>query len=378
MIPMFTLALAIGWWTPAEAQRGHPKPRRAAAAKKPAAPVLPCGNIVAFQVLLDRQGFSPGEMSAAANVNTGRALTAFQHAHHVAASGKPDCETWRALGGDSSEAAVVDYEITTEDSKGPFTAQIPAGLEQQADLPALAYRTVLEKLSERFHSAPALLSSMNHGTKFAAGQRIKVPAVAPFDPDVKPVRDTAAGEITIHVSRADSALTATRADGTVVFFAPVTSGSELHDLPVGDWKVNGVAWRPLFHYNPVSFTDANPKDQKATLRRAPTTRSAGVDRPQPPPLRPARHARAGTRRRGGVPRLRALDELERGACGHAGEAGHAGAVSVATNEKDSRAARPSDRDHGGVFCRRHRGRLVAPRERRSAAGRPTDRDPWAG
>jgi lipoprotein-anchoring transpeptidase ErfK/SrfK len=110
---------------------------------------------------------------------------------------------------------------------------------------------------------------MNHGAKFATGERIKVPAVMPFDPDVKPVRDTAAGEITIHVSRADSALTATRADGTVVFFAPVTSGSQHDPLPVGDYKVTGVAWRPLFHYNPTLFWDANPKDQKATLKAGP-------------------------------------------------------------------------------------------------------------
>ena len=45
------------------------------------------------------------------------------------------------------------------------------------------------RLSERFHSAPALLSSMNRGAKFAAGQRIKVPAVTAFDPDVKPEKD---------------------------------------------------------------------------------------------------------------------------------------------------------------------------------------------
>jgi lipoprotein-anchoring transpeptidase ErfK/SrfK len=221
------------------------------------------------QVLLDRQGFSPGQIEATANVNTARALTAFQTARPIAASGKPDCDTWRALNGDAADAGVVEYEITAQDAKGPFTEKIPARLEQQADLPALAYRSVLERLSERFHSAPALLSSMNRAATFAAGTRIKVPAVTPFDPDAKPERDAAAGEITIQVSREDSALRATRPDGTVVFFAPVTSGSEHDPLPAGDWKVTGVAWRPLFHYNPGLFWDANPKDQKATLKAGP-------------------------------------------------------------------------------------------------------------
>jgi lipoprotein-anchoring transpeptidase ErfK/SrfK len=269
MIPAFTLVFAMGWWAPAEAQRGRQKPRHAPAARPPAARALPCGTIVAFQVLLDREGFSPGQIEATANVNTARALTAFQNARHVAASGKPDCDTWRALNGDGTEPAVTEYEITAEDAKGPFTERIPARLEQQADLPALGYRSVLERLAERFHSAPALLTSMNRAAKFVAGQRIKVPAVTPFDPDVKPERDAAAGEITIQVSRDESSLRATRPDGTVVLFAPVTSGSEHDPLPAGDWKVTGVAWRPLFHYNPELFWDANPKDQKATLKAGP-------------------------------------------------------------------------------------------------------------
>jgi lipoprotein-anchoring transpeptidase ErfK/SrfK len=269
MIPALTVALAIGWGATAEAQRGRQKSRKTAAKRAPAATTLPCGNIVAFQVLLDRQGFSPGQIEAAANINTARALTAFQKARQIAAAGKPDCETWRALNGDSSPATVVEYEITAQDTKGPFTPRIPAGLEQQADLPALAYRTVLERLSERFHSAPALLSSMNRGAKFAAGQTIKVPAVTAFDADLKPEKDTAAGEITIQVSGADSSLRAMKPDGTVVFFAPVTSGSEHDPLPVGDWKVTGVAWQPPFHYNPKLFWDANPKDQKATLKAGP-------------------------------------------------------------------------------------------------------------
>jgi len=269
---VLTLAVAAGGWTaPAEARRVRQKPGRPTAARSPATPLaLPCGNIVAFQVLLDRQGFSVGQIEAAANTNTARALTAFQNARQVAASGKPDCETWRALDGDSSEA-IVDYEITIEDSKGPFTASIPARLEQQAGLPSLGYRSVLERLSERFHSAPSLLSSMNRNTKLVIGQRLKVPAVRMFDIDVKPVKEDTAGDLIIRVSRAESSLRATRLDGTVVFFAPVTSGSDHDPLPIGDWKVTGVAWRPLFHYNPDLFWDAKPKDEKATLKAGPNS-----------------------------------------------------------------------------------------------------------
>ena len=42
----------------------------------------------------------------------------------------------------------------------------------------------------------------------------------------------------IEVSR-DGSLRVRRADGTLDFFAPVTSGSEHDPLPIGDWKVTG-------------------------------------------------------------------------------------------------------------------------------------------
>jgi lipoprotein-anchoring transpeptidase ErfK/SrfK len=268
VLPALTIAFATVAWA-AERSTASQAPRRGSTTRHAGPSALKCGNLVAFQVLLDRQGFSPGQIDRATSVTMRRALSAFQTARHVAATGKPDCATWRALDGDSSPPTIVKYEISAEDGKGPFTERIPPGLDKQADLPALEYRSVLELLSERFHAAPALLSSMNRGVKFAAGRSIRVPGVTPFDATEKPVRDASAGEITIQVTREDSALRVTRADGTVVLFAPVTSGSEHDPLPIGDWKVTGVAWRPVFHYNPELFWDAKPKDEKATLKAGP-------------------------------------------------------------------------------------------------------------
>jgi lipoprotein-anchoring transpeptidase ErfK/SrfK len=102
-----------------------------------------------------------------------------------------------------------------------------------------------------------------------AGQAIKVPAVAPFDPETKPQPDALASDVKLEVSKAESALRATRADGTLVFYAPVSSGS-LHDpLPPGNFKVRGVAWRPPFHYNPRLFWDAKSADSKAKIPAGP-------------------------------------------------------------------------------------------------------------
>ena len=249
----------------------HPvrPPRKNAAVKKPPEPPpLSCGDYVAFQVLLDREGFSSGEIDGRPGTNFSRALAALQNARRIPASGQPDCDTWHALGGDHAEPSVTAYTITDDDVKGPFTAEIPRELVKQASLEALAYRSPLEMIAERFHASPALVKQLNEGVSIAAGQQIRVPAVTPFL-DVKPSADPLADEATIQVTRSESALRATRADGSLVFFAPVTTGSEHDPLPIGDWKVTGLQWHPVFHYNPDLFWDAKPRDSRADIKPGP-------------------------------------------------------------------------------------------------------------
>lgn len=236
--------------------------------KKPVAQPAPllCGDLVGFQVLLDRQNFSTGEFDGKPGANFSRALSAFQTARQLT-PGSPDCPTWEALGG--AEATLTTYTITDADVQGPFEKTIPPQLANQARLATLNYRSPTELIAERFHASPALLAQLNRGVAMTAGQAITVPAVAPFDPETRPQPDAAVNDVRIEVSKAESALRATRADGTLLFYAPASSGS-LHDpLPPGDFKVGGVAWRPPFHYNPQLFWDAKPADSKARIPSGP-------------------------------------------------------------------------------------------------------------
>jgi lipoprotein-anchoring transpeptidase ErfK/SrfK len=242
--------------------------RKTAAPKPPEPPALECGDYVSFQVLLDRQGFSTGEIDGKPGTNLSRALAAMQNARKLAASGQPDCDAWHALGGDHAEPTLIDYTITDDDLAGPFERDIPRELARQSSLPALGYRTPLEMLAERFHASPALLRQLNIGIELTAGRTISVPAVTPFL-DAKPAADPAADGTTIQVSKDESALRATRGDGTLVFYAPVTTGSEHDPLPIGDWKVLGVQWHPVFHYNPNLFWDARPQDARADIKPGP-------------------------------------------------------------------------------------------------------------
>jgi len=256
-------------------QRAHKRaapqkaPRTRKAPPKPEPPPLPCGDYLSFQVLLDRQGFSPGSIDGKPGDNLTHAIAALQSARNLPTTREPDCETWHSLGGDHAEPTLATYVITPQDVEGPFEPNIPRQLVEQAKLPALGYRTPVELIAERFHTSPAMLTRLNEGVAFEAGREIKVPSVLPFDPGTKPSTDPLAQQLTIQVTREDSALRAIGPNGAVVFYAPVTTGSEHDPLPIGDWKVLGQRWYPPFHYNPTLFWDAKPGDSKTTIKPGP-------------------------------------------------------------------------------------------------------------
>src|SRR5262249_1118495 len=67
----------------------HPPPKRPAAKKPPEPPPLPCGDYVAFQVLLDRQGFSTGQIDGKPGTNFSHTLSALQTARAIPSTGEP-------------------------------------------------------------------------------------------------------------------------------------------------------------------------------------------------------------------------------------------------------------------------------------------------
>ena len=212
-----------------------------------------------LQVMLDRAGFSPGAIDGRMGMNTKKALDAYRKAGNAALP---------------SEEPLTAYTITPEDAAGPFLDRVPTDMMEMGQLPALGYTSLAEAIAERFHTTPQFLQQRNPGVQFTAGQQIQVPNVAPMTVPQTPkqpqeVSPPPKPDVVVTVSKTTSAAIVTDASGKVIFYAPVTTGSQHDPLPIGVWKVNGLQFNPQFRYNPDLFWDAEPSHTKATIPPGP-------------------------------------------------------------------------------------------------------------
>src|SRR5579863_1166983 len=237
----------------------------AIAAKHPTPAVRAVGlAALELQVLLDRANFSPGQIDDENGKNSREAVAAFQAARGIAPGAQSRKAALVALGAGSVKS-IVYYTITAADAAGPFLKAIPEDATEQSKLPGLYYRSVLEELGAKFHSAPTLLKRLNHGARFVAGERIRVPNVL----GAKQAELAHAGAVKIVVSKKTSVLMVYDREGKVIFYAPVTSGSERDPLPFGNWVITDVVRNPIYNYNPDLFWDANPANAKVKIAAGP-------------------------------------------------------------------------------------------------------------
>ena len=211
-------------------------------------------------MLLDRAWFSPGEIDAGMGGNTQRAIAAFQRSHDLEPSGELDAATWKALNAGAPDV-LVRYTVSAADAAGPYAA-LPDDMIAKSKLDALGYGSALEMLAEKFHASPKLLQRLNPGAAFdTAGTELLMPNVDGVAAPGKAAK--------VVVDKSDSTVAMVDEVGKTIAQFPASTGSGHDPLPIGQWKIKGVARDPEFHYNPDLFWDADPGHAKATIAAGP-------------------------------------------------------------------------------------------------------------
>jgi lipoprotein-anchoring transpeptidase ErfK/SrfK len=220
---------------------------------KPSKDKRPDALTIRAQVLLDRAHVSPGAIDGLQGDNYHKAIAAYAAAKGLPATDRLTKEVWDALQSGDQAAAVKTYTVSKEDAAGPFVERIPRKMEEQADLKAMDYTNGREMLAERFHMSRDLLSALNPGKPFdKEGTTLLVAGVDPMGED-KPKgkdlpKDPKVERITVDKTTRD--VRAFGADGKQLFYYPASIGSDEKPAPSGETTVKGVAFDPVYTYNP--------------------------------------------------------------------------------------------------------------------------------
>jgi len=217
------------------------------------------GQTLRAQVLLERAHFSPGVIDGVTGGNTRRALRAYQSAQGLPVTGEADAKTIESLGG--ADAAVLTRQsLTADDVAGPFK-DTPEGVEAMAKADSLPYASVEEKVAEQFHVTPGWLRQRNPDVELVAGATLTVPKLDGASDLPKPAR--------VVVDESDKSLLLEDDSGKVVAHFPVTTGSAQFPLPIGEWKITGVATDPVWYFDPKLIAGSAADAEKAEIPPGP-------------------------------------------------------------------------------------------------------------
>lgn len=244
-------------------------------------------SVFRAQILLDRTNFSPGIIDAKWGKNTEKAIYWLQKSENLPANGQVDQKTYQRLIelAGNPDKLVTERKLSEKDVAGEFK-KIPGDVYEKAKMDCMCYESLEEKLSEMFHSSPALLAQLNPKVslkELKAGDTIFVPNLnnpLVLDKNSKAEKSGDSNEQNSNVSNANTSNNSTNeivriivsdgghyvhgvdSQGKIIVHYPSTLGSEYNPSPSGEYKINSITRNPWWHYQPELLNEGGGKSAR--------------------------------------------------------------------------------------------------------------------
>ena len=199
-----------------------------------------------LQILLDSKGFGPGVVDGRPGEFTTKAAALYQQTNGQPADALPETVNIQPYS---------TYTVTDKDLGAVGT--MASGPEAQSKQEKLPYTSLVELLSERFHTTQKFLRDLNPGmdlNSLGAGTSITVPNIRrPFRFDAFPSTYPAPSPATATARRVivdlQQKFLRVVENGKTIAAFPITPGSSEHPAPVGKWRVVGSVPWPWYRHD---------------------------------------------------------------------------------------------------------------------------------
>jgi lipoprotein-anchoring transpeptidase ErfK/SrfK len=207
----------------------------------------PFQNVWELQVVLARQGLSPGSLDGILGLQTRAALKSLQQREHLPITGELDEVTRHQLV--LTNPPTTDYVVTSNDlARLQPLSPTWLGKSQQT---ALEYETLLELVSEKGQASPGLIRQLNPNVDWArvpVGTSIELPEVS------SPTFSNHLAYLTIRLT--DKVLEAWDENTNLLAHFPCSIARRVEKRPIGELHVAVIVHNPNYTFDPENFPES--------------------------------------------------------------------------------------------------------------------------
>ncbi len=207
----------------------------------------PVNNLLEAQIALSRMNLSCGSIDGVFGLQTQAALKAFQQQHSQRVHGDLDTTTREALYLERPPFTTV----TVSEEDIAELQPVPDTWVGKAEIPRLAYASILEQMAERGHAHPNLIRKLNpdlNWDQIEAGTQITIPDAA------RPEFAGQAALVLIHLG--GKTLQVYDEAGLLIMHFPCSIASRVEKRPVGQIAVEVLVTDPNYTFDPAVFPES--------------------------------------------------------------------------------------------------------------------------